>query len=261
MGKVLFSGLLLLAGLSVSAQNTFSLGQKVRMGDVPGFVYYLDDSGEHGLVMSMPAPFPGCRDMIEKAWTGDIGKKERKEFFTNHPSLYFNNGFIQKNKLDTPKKRPAVYADLIPRLGVDGQANAIAIKAYCAEKGFEMSDYFPWEYWAEQLGDGWFIPGKRELELFAVFFCGGMDKENGCATVRWASLPKELSRGDKDVQWALWAISYGGNIISSTAEDPERGFEALCSYVPKIGAAWFYWGKPFRVKVEYSYPVCAVYRF
>lgn len=213
-----------LACLVSYAQDSFKPGEMIRVGDVPGFVFYVDETGEHGLAMSMPAGHPEC-------WGYELpkGKKDREAFVAAHPELYVSISALVDAKLLSKKTRPGLYAELIPRLGADGKSNQQNIKAYCLEKGYDFALNFPWEYWAENLGEGWFIPGKNELELFARFFSGGTGKKNHFSLYGWDKLCKERSGEEPTVEKALRAIAYG-SLISSSATDPELGFTALYAW-------------------------------
>lgn len=213
--------LMLLFNISVSAQQ---LGDYIEIGGMPAFVFYLDETGQHGLAMSMPALSP-------KQLKG-IDRYVKKELMTETQAEYFRNGNKALN-LDAYKKRgmlkkkakEELFGGLITSLNGDGKNNASAIESYCQKKGLSMKDYFPWEYWASQLGDGWYIPGDNELEKFAVFFCGGLNKSNGIGSVKWATQYKHLS-SDKRVQYFLGYIGLIG-LMSSTAKNADSGFRTL----------------------------------
>lgn len=225
-------GLMLMICVSTFAQQ---LGDYIEIGGVPAFVFYLDETGQHGLAMSMPALSP-------KQLKG-IDKYVKKELMTETQAEYFRNGNMSLD-LDTYKKagllkkrtKETLFGDLIPSLSGDGKNNASAIASYCQKNSLSMRDNFPWEYWASQLGDGWYIPGDNELEKFAVFFCGGLNKSNGIGSVKWASQYKHLSN-DKRVQYALGYIGMIG-LMSSTAKHADSGFRTLHK-VSTTNKSWY----------------------
>lgn len=54
----------------------------------------------------------------------------------------------------------------------DGAVNMAAIEAYIAKKRLTL-DEFPLFKWAKELGDGWYIPAKNELQTIAENLNGG----------------------------------------------------------------------------------------
>ena len=239
---------------SANAQNSFKPGEMIKVGDVPGFVFYVDETGEHGLAMSMPAGHPECW-----GYEPPKGKKDLEAFRAAHPELYVSISALADAKLLSKKTRPGLYAELVPRLGADGQSNQENIKAYCLEKGYDFALNFPWEYWAENLGEGWFSPGENELELFAKFYCGGTGKKNHVSPFKWDKLYKERSGGEPAVEKALRSIAFG-SLISSSATDPEQGFTALYAWRGPAAIFYFFYGYVTNLNVEHC-GTAAVYRF
>ena len=88
-----------------------------------------------------------------------------------------------------------------------------------------MEHYFPWEYFAKQIGDGWFVPGDKELSLFADFYLGGVGKQYSVNNVSFLTRGQSLS-DNPTVQSQLTSIVQFG-LMSSTAKFPEYGFRTL----------------------------------
>lgn len=60
----------------------------------------------------------------------------------------------------------------------DGATNMAAVEAYIAKKGLSW-DEFPLFKWAKELGNGWYIPAKNELQTIAENLNGGsLEKYN-----------------------------------------------------------------------------------
>ena len=219
--NVIILGLMLIASISSFSQK---LGDYMEIGGVQAFVFYLDETGQHGLAMSMPALSPKQLKGIDKYVKKSLMTETQAEFLRNGNISLDLDAYKKAGKLKKEAKK-ALVEELIPSLSDKGKKNALAIATYCETKGFSMKDDFPWEYWASQLGDGWYIPGDAELERFAEFFCGGLNKQNGIGAVKWASQYKNLT-SDERVQHALGYIGMTG-LMSSTAKFADSGFRTL----------------------------------
>ena len=219
--KFTLLGLILTISISSFSQK---LGDYMEIGGVQAFVFYLDETGQHGLAMSMPALSPKQLKGIDKYVKKSLMTETQAEFLRNGNISLDLDAYKKAGKLKKEAKK-ALFEELIPSLSDKGKKNALAIATYCETKGFSMKDDFPWEYWASQLGDGWYIPGDAELERFAEFFCGGLNKQNGIGAVKWASQYKNLT-SDERVQHALGYIGMTG-LMSSTAKFADSGFRTL----------------------------------
>lgn len=225
-------GLMLTICVSTFAQQ---LGDYMEIGGVQAFVFYLDETGQHGLAMSMPALSPKQLKGIDKYMKKELMTETQAEFFRNGNKTLDLDAYKKAGMLKK-KAKETLFGDLIPLLSGDGKNNALAIASYCQEKGLSMKDNFPWEYWASQLGDGWYIPGDNELEKFAVFFCGGLNKSNSISAVKWYNQYKHLS-DDKRVQYYLGYIGMIG-LMSSTAKHAESGFRTLHK-ISTMNKSWY----------------------
>lgn len=223
---------------SLCSHAYYRLGDYMEIDGVQAFVFYVDQSGEHGLVMSMPALTPKKVKKIDKIVKDGLLTEAQADVISKSYVLDIGS-YDDAGMLKTKSKR-ALFTDLIKSLSDNGEQNAIAITNYCKEKNISMKDNFPWEYWASQLGNGWFMPGDAELSLYAQFYCGGLGRKNGLG-IKFVTKgrAKELS-GDERVQNALQTIAAFG-IMSSTAKHPECGFRALCHVFAALGKTteWF----------------------
>ena len=75
----------------------------------------------------------------------------------------------KKYYLEFKKQLEEKHKDLAWQTTEFGKENAKVIRNYCEENDVDMKTFFPDQYWAESLGDGWFIPGVAEIELYTQF--------------------------------------------------------------------------------------------
>lgn len=112
--------------------------QDVRQGDIieisgqKALVFDVDESGQHGLAMCIKA-FRGVES-----------------------PLCNNSRYL--------KKLPDMYSE------VDGKLNTTNVIEY-AEKQKSLNN-FPYFNWCRQLGEGWYSPSRKELELFVNYWLG-----------------------------------------------------------------------------------------
>ena len=158
---------------------------------VPAIVVYVDETGEHGLIMAPQAltdkDYKAFCKELEKAKAkyvknaeklskkmGDIDLRENEylqvvEWMKNAPRYYYEA--VKSNKANK-----AIYADVAKITNEKGEETQNAIVRYCRDNNIELGKYFFSAHWALQLGEGWFIPGNYELELFCKNFSEGLGK-------------------------------------------------------------------------------------
>ena len=170
---------------------------------VPAVVVYVDESGEHGLIMSPRAfvdkNFDKVLASIAKGkksmdkWNKKLKKTSVKgganpaeidanlamsertyeavmEYLPNAPKL-FDGKLKEKEEREMIEKIAAENTEY-------GEDNMKVVIAYCNANDVDMTKYFRNFDWALQLGEGWFIPGNYELELFNKFFAEGVGKKH-----------------------------------------------------------------------------------
>lgn len=161
----------------------FTKAQAIEVGDAaivdgyPVVVIYVDESGEHGLYMTGTA-------LTEEQFTGADAKanKTAEKYMKKHglempegmPEMKYPMPFIkyaEKMKV-SGKMKKQIESDLLPKIGGKGEENQKAIQQYCSEKSLDMATFFPLEYWATQLGEGWYIPGAEEVIYFRQMITG-----------------------------------------------------------------------------------------
>lgn len=156
--------------ISTGAIAQKKLGDYIEIGGVPAFVFSLDGTGEHGLAMSIPAFDAKSGKKVDKLVKKGLMNNEQATIFKNNPLGQFNG------QGTGGKKSKDVFVDLMDRLSDKGKTNQEQIIAYCNENNISLKDVFPLQYWAKNLGEGWFIPGDQELTTFADFYFGGLRK-------------------------------------------------------------------------------------
>ena len=235
-------------------------GDYMEIGGVPAFVFYVDDSG-HGLAMSAAAVTPEALKTLERQVKKGRVTKEQAEMVKGMNVLDIK-GYAKAGKLKADAKKK-LFEGLIPALGDKGEENAKAIEAYCKARGLSLEEEFPWQYWASQLGEGWYIPGDYELELFARFFMGGLDKEYGMGVLDMVARAKELA--DNEVaRGMVQSIVMQGGLMSSTAKHSECGFRILCRVERKLPTLLYWYELLDEVRgtlKEENVQTCAVHEF
>ena len=128
MKKIMMTLVALIASTLMVNAQTYKVGDLYDVNGLKGIVVKVDDSGQHGLLMSLDdSPADWCY----------VNKKKDKA----HESVYTDTEAFDEN---------------------DGQKNMDAREKYINETGITW-DYFPLMKWARELGDGWYIPAKNEL--------------------------------------------------------------------------------------------------
>ena len=187
---------------------------------VPAIVVYVDESGEHGLIMSPKA-------YTEKGYKGDLkafsrNKKYAENYIAKKIKLAKENGDQEEmTRLENLQAEQAANfsqltdwlttAPRIPILGDNitlkekyeqrkileefssqtneyGEDNQKSVLAYCHENDINMTKYFCEYEYAINLGDGWFIPGNYELELYSKLYVEEMGRTHHIST------PQKLSK-------------------------------------------------------------------
>ena len=218
---------MLVVGIGTNAQK--KLGDYIEINGVPAFVFSLDQTGEHGLAMTIPKNNHAfglskytkrMMKVIEKM--SDEGKLSFEK--VEHLKEYFNS---QSTAIVSKKNKELIplYTELVGRLSDNGKANAEQVDAFCKEKGISMKDFFPTFYAAKEQGEGWFLPGDKELEEFCVFYLGGLGKSNGLGAIKWPKQPKMKSDNELVQEALLWITR--GQLYSSSMGNPKAGFRKL----------------------------------
>ena len=165
----------------------FTKAQAIEVGDAaivdgyPVVVIFVDESGEHGLYMTGTAlteeQFTGVDTKANKR-AEKYMKKQGIELPEGMPELKYPMPFIKyAEKMKVPgKMKKQIESELLPKIGGQGEENQKAILQFCEDNKLDAATFFPLEYWATQLGEGWYIPGADE-----VFYLRQMITGNGPA--------------------------------------------------------------------------------
>lgn len=175
--------------------NAVELGDYMEIDGVPSIVIYVDASGEHGMVMSAIAPLYIERETNAAAATTVMNKINAQKIFSSKGWQEYKNKAREEYGIERADFEAAYmelptfdyykyykhgtknHKELIDKHLVNlawqtteyGKENAKVIRNYCEENDVDMETFFPDQYWAESLGDGWFIPGIAEIELYTDF--------------------------------------------------------------------------------------------
>lgn len=240
-------GLILTICVSTFARQ---LGDYIEIDGVPAFVFYLDSSGEHGLIMSIPAFDAKGAKKADKLVKKGIMTNEQANIFKNNPIGEINNQGIGG------KKSKDLFVGMIGRLTDKGKNNQEQILAYCEENGLSLQEKFPMQYWAKNLGSGWFIPGDYELTLFAGFYFGGLGKNHSLG-IKFQYHAKDLCSNEL-IQESLFRMVFFG-MFSSSCNHADAGFRKLrCEMVAMSGKHWL---EIFDTYSGQDPLVCAVHEF
>lgn len=236
--------------ISTGAIAQKKLGDYIEIGGVPAFVFSLDGTGEHGLAMSIPAFDAKSGKKVDKLVKKGLMNNEQATIFKNNPLGQFNG------QGTSGKKSKDVFVDLMDRLSDKGKTNQEQIIAYCNENNISLKDVFPLQYWAKNLGEGWFIPGDQELTTFADFYFGGLGKKHSLG-IKFQYHAKDLSSNEL-IQESLFRIVFFG-LFSSSCHHADAGFRKLrCEMIAMTGKHWL------EIFDRYSGQaplVCAVHEF
>lgn len=236
--------LFLLAPFYLSAQTEYAqdydYGSMMSFGDgTVGIIFYFDDTREHGLVFSTESKYPAKYVERKKNEAVKLNKKVKNLNIELDYSYLDEDILPQPTEEISEKKLTSIYKEIAPNLGDDGEKNMAEIVKFCEEKGLSMQNYFPEHYWAKSLGDGWYIPGNKELELIAELLMGGLGekyyvKDALALTKRCGEIPRlmPLTRGleiESNISMLASVKNYCRGIQSSTMKDAKKGFYSLVS--------------------------------
>ena len=157
-------------GTAFSSAQRYEVGQLVPQGTWNALVVYVDDSGEHGLLMSPTAWREGTWALKYAAKKAGM---EIGDFIAMLPLPLMSRG-------ESDSKISKVMKDMMKQNlnGTNGVENCKNIADYCESNGIPMEAYFPELTWAASLGEGWFIPGTDELEIYANVIAKGLGRAN-----------------------------------------------------------------------------------
>ncbi|MBQ0049729.1 MAG: hypothetical protein KBT12_05800 [Bacteroidales bacterium] len=212
---------LLLTCIGVQA---IEVGEYMEIDETPCVVIYVDETGEHGLVMS--------RATVSYEFATKEAKRLCKEGGLNKADIY---DYVRMNAVDRtkynkmkkykPAYRQPLFDRLMPLLGERGEENQKAIVQFCNDNGLILQHEFPDIAWADGLGEGWFIPGDYELELYAQLYAGGMREEHAMPKAEYYNRYRQLTDGER--AGAIMRAPALRGAHSSTCKYPQCGFRLM----------------------------------
>lgn len=140
----------------------YKVGDVYEKNGVKGVIFHVDKTGEQALAITVSE-----KDNIDKWY------QMQEEFKTMSKAAkkeYKNEVKNVENSIKTH------FEKLASSTSAYGANNMKVIKEYCAKHNIDMNKYFPTFVWAESLGDGWFIPGTHEADLYAEYIAFGVGK-------------------------------------------------------------------------------------
>lgn len=226
--KKTFMALLCLLALFTKAQAV-EVGDAVIVDGYPALVIYVDASGEHGLYMTGTAlteeQFKGADEQANK-YAEKYMKKQGIELPADMPVLKCAMPYIkytEKMKV-SGKMKKQIESDLLPKIGGQGEANQKTIQEFCAVNSFDLATFFPLEYWATQLGEGWYIPGAEEVFYFRQMITGNgpaksdlkMDATQKEATEKLTEIMQKFAAKTAELQVKVTLPTVHEKIYTST---------------------------------------------
>ena len=169
---------------------------------IPSVVIYVDETGEHGLIM---APCGGYS--TEKSITSDIKSIRNNKKKYEKMNLKMAKSQMKKLGVDishvddyvaqadvlfdaviawlpsmplmhrtgiTEKQERRMLRNVAAKMTGNGLQDQQMIIDFSEENDVNLPEYFSSIDWAQKLGNGWFIPGNYELELFASSISKGL---------------------------------------------------------------------------------------
>ena len=257
-----------LGSLPTTAQ-TRKVGDPIVKDGVPCVIIQVyDEAGNHGLAMSLT---PTRKALKAAKKTGDMKwfyspkklKGSDKELQQEYLTEYYNYMKCDSLKIQTS----GVSTTTQPSTSHSGKENMKNVIDYCNEKGIEMEMYFPEYAWAQNLGEGWFIPGVDELVLYINYYAGKkMSLKNINKTFNKAITT--LSDSGDAIYFKDGALP-SINFISSTITKTKKVFPAILlvvtlhmqQYCVAVSQSFFNWLKV-KSRGTLSDPhICAVCEF
>lgn len=204
--------------------RAIEVGEYMTIDDTPCVVIYVDETGEHGLVMSR------CVVSLELATkeakrlvkVGGLKKEDVRDYIRLNA---VDRTQYLKQKKNKEKYKETIFSELMPMLGEYGEENQKAIVKFCEDRNLILAYEFPEAAWADGLGEGWFIPGDYELELYAKLYTGGLRDTYSLPNAEYFNRYKNLTSSER-AGAIMRSPAYRG-AWSSTCKYPKCGFRGM----------------------------------
>lgn len=211
---------------------------------VPSIVAYVDNTGEHGMIMS-PAGGYYTENQIDEQ-IKEIRKTLRLEKkYIKMTQMMATKSGVDITSLDECMEQAKINCETVlewlPNMPLSHKSKITEIKErnmlrniaadmtgygaidqqmiidYCEANNVDLQEYFYAIDWALRLGEGWFIPGNYDLEIYSQFFTPGLgvvlDTKNN---------NPERTTAMYEFSWKHWMLGsiYSSNyILSSTCQE------------------------------------------
>ena len=226
MKRFIFTVFILCTALTMHAYEVGDWFIEEATG-MPVVVVYVDQSGEHGLLMAPSGWYQKESDLQEyiqdlQQYKKKSDAKEQKrsrasarkrgidvtrmdEYIAQSNGLFNaviawlpNMPLMSIPKISEFEER-RMLRNIADEMTGNGQHDQQVIIDYCEENGINLAYYFYTIDWCRQLGEGWFIPGNEELELVVSSFAPGVGK--------WVDLDKS-QQTVFDFNWKTWLLQF-----------------------------------------------------
>lgn len=221
MKKLLTIAALLYACLGAKA---IKVGEYMEIDETPCVVIYVDETGEHGLVMSRSTVSYelAVKEAKRLNKSGGLRKEDMYDYVRMNA---VDRTKYKKMKKDKEAYKRQLFTQLVPLLGDHGEENQKAIVKFCEDNGLVLQHEFPDIAWADGLGEGWFIPGDAELQLYAELYAGGMREEHALPKAEYYNRGNEICDGERALAILRGPAFRGAH--SSTCKYPQCGLRVM----------------------------------
>ncbi len=194
---------LLIASNTTNAQQlSRKVGDAYVKDGIPCTIIDIDESGKKGLIMTMVPK--------DDVWKKAVKSGDTKWFFVSKKlkgkekklCYEYIKEFYSQYKCDTFRIWTSGFshADRITT-SHSGKENMKNVIDFCKDKDISMEKCFPTFAWAQSLGEGWYIPGIDELELYAKFLgYEGIGKQYALGLSDMIQKMKELREQANEMQ-------------------------------------------------------------
>ena len=217
----------ILAALTVSVvAKAWNLGDFVTddATGVPALVVYVDESGEHGLLMSPKAftekEYKKFVADTEKSHSANLKWEQKQRDNKSKKGIDITAETAEANAKEARYQAVMLWQTKAPRLfeakqdkkqhvqiNKDlaelttgrGDDNQKLVAAYCEKNNINKAVYFPADHWAAQLGGGWFIPGNDDLEQMLLNGVKGIGSKYNITQQEMMAAAKEFAAAKEEL--------------------------------------------------------------
>ena len=180
--------LLMIVMLAVLCQwgySQYQPGDYYQEDSLDCVIIKVNEDGRSGLVMTLPGFITignlpvllGGVDAIQTVVDNVVAfssmqnlREGKKAIAKANTQKNVGQGFMEK--------RLEYLLSMSGSMGESGGENFRVVKDYCMENGLSMEEYFPEYAYVAQWGEGWFVPGDKELAYLADVIGYGLESES-----------------------------------------------------------------------------------